>query len=385
VTVPLVVITGFLGAGKTTLVNRLLARRRERNATGKLGVIVNELGEIGIDGELLGGPGDGLARQIELPGGCVCCVLGDELGETLLELVARNPELEAILLETTGVADPLPISWAVARDPVAARVRLAAVVTLVDACNFLPSRAVSTSVDAQVAYADVLLMTKKQLTHDISDGVAGRGSPEHGDAELVARQLAPRALIRNGTTDDHAAWLEALLADPPLDGTAPPLGSAVDGAALPREGDGVASPNGQAAHNDTHHHHTDECRHLDSTAAHGIDSVWIPVDAPVDLEELEDQLAELPANYVRIKGIVRVTTDDDAVRWAVVHRVGPRVSSEDLAAHNAGQPQQSRIVALGPSVSRADLARCVATASGSRTEEPGDSRASALLARPSDS
>ena len=359
VTVPLVVVTGFLGAGKTTLVNRLLARRRDRQATGKLGVIVNELGEVGIDGALLGGE---TARQVELPGGCVCCVLGDELGETLLELVARNPDLEAIVLETTGVADPLPISWAVAREPVAQRVRLAAVVTLLDARNFLASRPLSASVDAQVAYADVLLVTKTDGDRDNSDAVAPGAGPDdraHPDAESIARNLAPRALIRRGSTDDHAAWLETLLADPPLDGR-------------------MASPNGQAhdpdhvehdhvEHHDVEHHHTDECRHLDSAAAHGIDSVWISVESPVDLEELEDQLADLPANYVRIKGIVRVQINDDndnAVRWVAVHRVGPRVSSEAITPPDRGEPQQARIVALGPAVQRADLARCVAIASG---------------------
>jgi len=328
VTVPLVVVTGFLGAGKTTLVNRLLARRRARHATGKIGVIVNELGEVGIDGALLGGE---TARQIELPGGCVCCVLGDELETTLRDLVAQNPTLEAIVLETTGVAEPLPIAWAVAREPVCHEVRLAAVVTLVDATNFEASRPVSASVDAQVAYADVLLVTKiGSLDDPDRDAAAGR-------AEAVARTLAPRALVRRGSVDDHAAWLEALLADPLIE----------------RAGAHDPQPNGEVSG----HVHTADCRHLDSPAAHGIDSVWVPVGSAVDLEELEDQLAELPANYVRIKGILQAAGRDGALRWFAVHRVGPRVSSEPIEPPDA---QQARIVALGPGVAASELARCVA-------------------------
>jgi G3E family GTPase len=122
----------------------------------------------------------------------------------------------------------------------------------------------------------------------------------------------------------------------------------------------VSSPDGQVVAAVNVHHHTDECRHLDSSAAHGIDSVWVPIDEPLDLEELSDQLAELPPNYLRIKGIIPVRGSDNAARWAAVHRVGPRVSSELLASC---QPQQGRIVALGPAVDRADLARCVAIAS----------------------
>ena len=350
VAVPLVIVTGFLGAGKTTLVNRLLARRRDRHVTGKLGVIVNELGEVGIDGALLGGEAARQIRQIELPGGCVCCVLGDELDQTLLELCDRNPDLEAIVLETTGVAEPLPIAWAVAREPVAQRVRLAAVVTLIDATNFLASRPVSASVDAQVAYADVLLVTKADLTD-------GEGNGGAAGAEAVAATLAPRALIRRGTADDHAAWLQALLADPAVPGL-PAVPAVIDGP----DDDGsshspanMSQPDGQAGA----HVHTDGCRHLDSPAAHGIDSVWVRVGQPVDLEELEDQLAELPANYVRIKGIVRARAEGDATRWVAVHRVGPRVSSEPA---NPGELEQGRIVALGPAVNREDLDRCVAIA-----------------------
>jgi hypothetical protein len=82
------------------------------------------------------------------------------------------------------------------------------------------------------------------------------------------------------------------------------------------------------------------------------------IDHPVDVEELVDQLAELPPNYVRIKGIVQ-----DGAHWAAVHRVGPRVSCEPIALDEAlGAPQQARIVALGPGVTVTDLARCVAAA-----------------------
>jgi G3E family GTPase len=323
VRVPLVVVTGFLGAGKTTLVNRLLARRAAHAQTGKLGVIVNELGEVGIDGALLGGEA---ARQIELPGGCVCCVLGEELDQTLLELVASNPELEAIVLETTGVAEPLPIAWAVRRDPVQRQVRLAAVVTLLDATNFRASRPVSVAVDAQVAYADVLLVTKAELA----------GGAETQAAIAAARELAPRALVRRGTTDEHAAWLEQVLADPSLEHA--PAGA------------------GEVHHG--HDHRDGPCRQPDSHV-HGVDSTWLTIDGAVDLEELEDQLAELPANYVRIKGIVQTERD----LWAAIHRVGLRVSSELLPARPAELPGTTgTIVALGSELDAGELAARVAAA-----------------------
>ena len=308
--VPLVVVTGFLGAGKTTLINRLLARRAARDAKGKLGVIVNELGEVGIDGALLGGES---ARQIELPGGCVCCVLGDELDKTLIDLVTANPGLEAIVLETTGVAEPLPIAWAVQREPVQRVVRLAAVVTLLDATNFRASRPLSVAVDAQVAYADVLLVTKAELA----------GPDETARAIAEASALAPKAQISQRTTEEHAHWLEQLLADPDLEH-------------VPIEGV---------------HIHDDNCRHLDNHA-HGVDSTWVDVQSAVDVEELEDQLAELPGNYVRIKGIVEGAEGT----WYAIHRVGLRVSSEPVEQRLG---PHGRLVALGNDLRSEKLADCL--------------------------
>jgi G3E family GTPase len=313
VRVPLVLLTGFLGAGKTTLLNRLLANRAARGETRRLGVIVNELGEIGIDGALLGSDG---AKQIELPGGCVCCVLGDELDKTVIDLVTTNRDLDAIVLETTGVAEPLPIAWALARTP-RDYVRLAMVVTVVDATNFRASRGVSVAVAAQVAYADVLLVTKAELA----------GEAETQAASAAAREIAPKAQVLLGTTAEHATWLEAVLVDPDVEHV----------------------PSGEP------HIHDENCRHPD-THAHGIDSTWLNVEGPVDLEELEDALGELPANYVRIKGIVRGATGV----WSAVHRVGLRVSSEPLLR----QPddivgENGRIVALGSDLDPEKLANCL--------------------------
>jgi G3E family GTPase len=318
--VPLIVLTGFLGAGKTTLLNELLRQRAASNAPGKIGVVVNELGEVGIDGALIGD-----ARQIELPGGCVCCVLGDDLDRTLIDLVESNPSLDAIVLETTGVAEPLPIAWAVAREPVNEKVRLAAVVTVVDALNFRASRKLSAAVDAQVAYADVILITKAALA---------------GEAETVAatsdvRTLASQAVTRIGETADHVAWLSELLLDPRID----------------RLDRSEGSPNGQ----DHGHVHDEECRHLDK-AVHGIDSVWTHVHGVVDLEELEDALSELPGNYVRIKGIVEGVDPKGKRGWFAVHRVGLRVSSEPV---EAPAWQSGRVVALGTNVAVSDLDECV--------------------------
>jgi G3E family GTPase len=351
--VPFVILTGFLGSGKTTLLNRLLRRRAEREGRderGKLGVIVNELGEVGIDGALLGGrEEDRPARQIELPGGCVCCILGDDLERTLVELVDGNPGLEAIVLETTGVAEPLPIAWAAQRAPADERVRLAAVVTLVDASNFRGSRAVTPAVEAQVAYADVVLVTKAELA----------GAAETALVEAEVRTLASRALVWIQGTDEHAAWLEGALADPSLERSPAPPGG---------EDRGHVHADGHA-HGHAHGVDEDgECRHAEQPhgpAAHGIDSVWVPVGGVVDLEELEDQLAALPANYVRIKGIVRAVDGrvaaGDHPRWIAVHRVGLRVSSEPVGEPDLEQPC---IVALGPGVRAEALAACIEAAVG---------------------
>lgn len=345
--IPFVILTGFLGSGKTTLLNRLLADRRAAGATSKIGLIVNELGQVGVDGELLP---QSASRQIELPGGCVCCVLSDDLATTVVELLDATPDLEAIVLETTGVAEPLPLAWALERPPLADRVRLAAVITLVDALGFVSSRPLSPAVDAQVAYADVLLLTKGELASE---------AERRAVAEATA-ELAPRAELRGGSTAEHATWLAALLEDPPLEPATAPRDPPHE---HPHEHgpdcDGCDAPAVGGEHGHSHHRwgpvgQVPSSAHLLDTA-----SALLP-DVVVDLEELEDQLAALPSSYVRIKGIVRAVDGRRAnpeVAWYAFHRVGLRVSSEPL-----GRPSSARVVALGRGVTIDPVKACIESA-----------------------
>ncbi|ACY12671.1 CobW family GTP-binding protein [Haliangium ochraceum] len=332
--VPVIVLTGFLGSGKTTLLNRLM--RTRPLGRGKLAIVVNEFGEVGIDGELL--PSD-MTRQVELPGGCICCLLNDDLDTTLLEILDSNEALDAIIIETTGIAEPMPICWALEREPLSERVRLAAVITVVDAVNFETSRADNPSVDAQVEYADILVLSKLDEL--------GISEPP---AALVSalREENPNATLLAGTPEEVSASLWRSLADPEQ--------------SLRRAGEPSRAHEHEHEHGNGHGHsngHEHGDRVAASAAAHGFDTLWLPIEATLDFEELASQLEELPGNWVRIKGIAHAadgSTGDSTPRWIAFHRVGTRVSWEPLAAASSPQP---RIVALGRELDRSRLAACL--------------------------
>ncbi len=151
---PITLITGYLGAGKTTLMNRLL----ERAAGARIAVIVNEFGAVGIDGELLS-EAAGRERVVELANGCICCVVTGEFRKTLDELAADN--FDHILVETSGAADPTAVIrmfWGAPE--LTARYRLDGVVCVVDGENFSETCARDPIAILQAAVADVTLISK---------------------------------------------------------------------------------------------------------------------------------------------------------------------------------------------------------------------------------
>jgi G3E family GTPase len=189
--IPVSIVTGFLGSGKTTLVNRLL-KRPEMN---RVAVIVNELGEIGVDNDLVQVSSE---QMMLLNNGCLCCVLRGDLQETLRDLFIkrRNGEIidfDRVVIETTGLADPAPVMQTLLTDSMLRdQYRLDCVVTLVDAVNASGQLVQFSEPVKQVALADRLVVTKTDLAvQEPLDALTER-----------LREINPRAPLRQATNGE---------------------------------------------------------------------------------------------------------------------------------------------------------------------------------------
>lgn len=179
--VPVTVVTGFLGSGKTTLVNRILGEQHGR----KIAVIINEFGEISVDGQLV--LTDDQEDLVEFNNGCLCCTVRGDLVDTLAKLKDRA-DLDAILIETTGLADPAPVaSTFFIADEIKSDTRLDSFVTLADAVNLETNLEQSEEAQEQIAFADIILLNKMDLV----------SKEQAADVERRIRSLNPFAKIHH--------------------------------------------------------------------------------------------------------------------------------------------------------------------------------------------
>ena len=350
---PVTVVTGFLGAGKTTLLRHLLLHSRRR-----LAVVVNEFGEVGIDGDLLRSCGfcneeeiDG--RLVELANGCLCCTVQDDFLPTMETLLARSQELDGILVETSGLALPEPLLAAFQWPQIRSRTWVNGVVAVVDGEALAQGAVV-----ADPATLEAQRLADPSLDH--APAIEALFDEQLGCADLV---LVSRAdLLSAGDLERVAQRIETAVRP----GTAmlPMERGAVDAAlvlGIAPAGDGAeTAEHFTRAHelrdDDHSHSHGDDHLHdHDQHHEHGHDHVHVPMESVVlrvegklDRHALESTLLDLirSQGLIRVKGRLRQV---GKARPLEIQAVGPRLESWYADAGSAGEqgPAGLELVVLG--------------------------------------
>ena len=350
--IPVTVLTGFLGAGKTTLLNRLL-----REANGKrYAVIVNEYGELGIDGSLVVGADE---EVYELNSGCVCCKLRGDLIRVVSNLVRRPGGFDGIVIETSGLADPAPVVQTFYFDDLLRQhTRLDSVICVVDPRHVATQLRDAPEVGAQLAQADLVLLNKA----DLADATT------LDDAERAVQQINPTAELRRSTHGDVPL---ALLLDRGafdigrLRVSALRLGAPVG--PQPGRSQGGPAPSGGSERGGTDaqarlYRKVDEGQH-----SKGLVSVALSFARPLErsrfLPWLQRLIAERGADVLRAKGIVAFEGEERRFVFQAVHMT---VDSGLDRAWALGESRESRLVFIGRHLDagelKEELAHCLADA-----------------------
>ncbi len=331
--IPVTVLTGYLGAGKTTLLNRILSEEHGR----RYAVIVNEFGEVGIDNDLVV---DTDEEVFEMNNGCVCCTVRGDLIRVLAGLMRRQTAsrraFDAIIVETTGLADPGPVAQTFFVDEdVRAKTRLDSVTTVVDARHVLLRLADSREAREQVAFADQIVLNKIDLVDEAA----------LQEVEARIRRLNPLAPIHR--TERSNVDLRLILERGAFD-----LERILD---LEPE---FLDP----AHGEPGHVHDDHCGHEhDSTGGHAhedqdIKGVALTTERPLDAQRVSQWLNTLlqlqGPDILRAKGILDVKGESRRLVFQAVHMI----LEGDLQRPWRPQDRRySRMVFIGRNLDRAKL------------------------------
>lgn len=318
---PVSVLTGFLGSGKTTLLNRLL----KDPALTDTAVIVNELGDVAIDHLLVETSSDGV---IELAGGCICCTVRGDLVDTLAGIVeniqtGRTPHLKRVIIETTGLADPVPVLLSIMGHPALIQAfRLDGVIATVDAVNGAATIDRHAEAARQIAVADRLVVTKTDMT----------GGADPAPLMEMLRRLNPGAPLVLGSGEASVAQLFDCGLYDPATKTAD-VGRWLRDEALH-----------QAEHHHGHHHDHDHDHRHDH-----IRSFSLTHDGPVPFSAIETFLDLLRSNHgdklLRMKGVIEIT--EDPARPLVIHGVQTLLHPPARLAGWPAGPRGTRLVVIG--------------------------------------
>jgi G3E family GTPase len=329
---PVTILTGFLGAGKTTLLNHILTNQQGL----KTAVLVNEFGEIGIDNDLVVATGDDM---VELSNGCICCSINGELLEAVYRILDRPDPVDYLVVETTGLADPLPVAMTFLGSDLREATRLDSIITLVDAENFSDEILDGEVARAQIVYGDMLLLNKCDLV---------------AEERLADLEVPLPLLLSVGLFESDKVVAGQISPDPAHDHS-------------DCDHDHGHCEHEDHGHDHGHHHHDhshDHASHPDHAAIEGFTSLSFAADGPFALRKFQNFLDnQLPEEVFRAKGILWF---NESERRHVFHLAGKRFSIDDSDWPD-GQ-RKNQIVLIGRNLDhdrlRQQLQACVARNAG---------------------
>jgi G3E family GTPase len=326
--IPVTVLTGYLGAGKTTLLNRVLTENHGK----KYAVIVNEFGEIGIDNDLVVGADE---EVFEMNNGCICCTVRGDLIRIIGGLIKRKDKFDAILVETTGLADPAPVAQTFfTDDDVKRRTRLDSIVTVVDAKHVAQRLEDADEAEGQIAFADVILLNKTDLV----------SADELAKIEARIRAINPFAKVHHTVRSNI------------------PLDQILDRGSFDLNRILGLDPDFLEGGHDHHHHDHD---HANPKHDEEIRSFSVLLDKPVDAAKFTDWISGLlmaeGQNILRTKGILNMAKSDQRYVFQAVHMVS---EGSFTGPWPAKDKRKSRLVFIGRKLNeaalRAGFAACAA-------------------------
>jgi G3E family GTPase len=339
---PVTVLTGYLGAGKTTLLNRILSEPHGK----KYAVIVNEFGEIGIDNDLIVNADE---EVFEMNNGCICCTVRGDLIRIIEGLMRRKGKFDAIIVETTGLADPAPVAQTFFVDEeVGKKTRLDAVVTVADAKWLKERLKDAPEAKNQIAFADVILVNKTDLVDEA----------DLQEVEARIRGINPYAKL-------HRTQRSQIALDQVLDRKAFDLDRILDIEPDFLQGEGHEHGHDHDHHDDHdhphgHHHHGVKHYHDED-----MQSISLTTDRPLDPDKFFPWIQKLVAEdgpaILRSKGILSFKDDPDRFVFQGVHMI---LDGDHQRPWKDGEKRESRIVFIGKKLPeekiRKGFAECVA-------------------------